>query len=98
MQSNTELYEQDFFEWTHTTAALIRAGQWHTSILKGWLRNSRAWGNRTNGRWKVSCSGIISRSGGPQAGGAPLGNSDGHSLVSCVPHPVSDPTCSPYSP
>ena len=29
MRSNTELYEQDFFAWTHTTAALIRAGKWH---------------------------------------------------------------------
>ena len=29
MRSNAELYEHDFFEWTHTTAALIRAGKWH---------------------------------------------------------------------
>jgi hypothetical protein len=29
MRTNTELYEQDFFEWTHTTATLIRAGKWH---------------------------------------------------------------------
>ena len=29
MRTNAELYEQDFFEWTHTTAALIRAGKWH---------------------------------------------------------------------
>jgi hypothetical protein len=29
MRSNAELYEQEFFAWTHTTAALIRAGKWH---------------------------------------------------------------------
>jgi hypothetical protein len=29
MGRNTELYEQDFFTWTQTTAALIRAGKWH---------------------------------------------------------------------
>ncbi len=28
MTMNAELYEQDFFEWTQTTAALIRAGKW----------------------------------------------------------------------
>lgn len=28
MPTNAELYEQDFFEWTQTTAALIRAGKW----------------------------------------------------------------------
>jgi hypothetical protein len=28
MTTNAELYEQDFFEWTQTTAALIRAGKW----------------------------------------------------------------------
>jgi hypothetical protein len=34
MQSNTELYEQDFFEWTYTTAALIHAGKWHDIDLE----------------------------------------------------------------
>jgi hypothetical protein len=29
MGRNAELYEQDFFTWTQTTAALIRAGKWH---------------------------------------------------------------------
>ena len=29
MRTNADLYEQDFFEWTQTTAALIRAGQWY---------------------------------------------------------------------
>jgi hypothetical protein len=29
MGINTELYEQDFFQWTQTTAALIRQGKWH---------------------------------------------------------------------
>src|SRR5215470_10697763 len=29
MSTNAELYEQDFFAWTQTTAALIRAGKWH---------------------------------------------------------------------
>ena len=29
MRTNAELYEQDFFAWTQTTAALIRAGKWH---------------------------------------------------------------------
>ena len=29
MGTNAELYEQDFFAWTQTTAALIRAGKWH---------------------------------------------------------------------
>ena len=29
MGSNAELYEQDFFQWTQTTAALIRQGKWH---------------------------------------------------------------------
>jgi hypothetical protein len=28
MNTNTELYERDFFEWTHTTAKLIRDGAW----------------------------------------------------------------------
>ena len=28
MNTNAELYEQDFFEWSQTTAALIRAGKW----------------------------------------------------------------------
>ena len=28
MTTNAELYAQDFFEWTQTTAALIRAGKW----------------------------------------------------------------------
>ncbi len=28
MTTNAELYEQDFFQWTQTTAALIRAGKW----------------------------------------------------------------------
>ena len=27
--SNAELYEQDFFEWTQSTADLIRAGKWY---------------------------------------------------------------------
>jgi len=26
--SNPELYEQDFYAWTQTTAALIRVGKW----------------------------------------------------------------------
>ena len=29
MTTNAELYEQDFFHWTQTTAAQIRAGKWH---------------------------------------------------------------------
>ena len=29
MSTNTELYDQDFYAWTQTTAALIRAGKWH---------------------------------------------------------------------
>jgi hypothetical protein len=29
MRTNADLYEQDFFAWTHTTAALIRAGKWY---------------------------------------------------------------------
>lgn len=29
MRTNADLYEQDFFEWTQTTAALIRAGKWY---------------------------------------------------------------------
>ena len=28
MRTNTELYDQDFYAWTQTTAALIRAGKW----------------------------------------------------------------------
>lgn len=28
MGTNTDLYEQDFFQWTQTTAALIRQGKW----------------------------------------------------------------------
>ena len=28
MHPNTALYEQDFYTWTQTTAALIRAGKW----------------------------------------------------------------------
>ena len=28
MSTNAELYAQDFFAWTQTTAALIRAGKW----------------------------------------------------------------------
>jgi hypothetical protein len=29
MSTNAELYAQDFFAWTQTTATLIRAGKWH---------------------------------------------------------------------
>src|SRR5262249_26302170 len=29
MSTNAELYEDDFYSWTQTTAALIRAGKWH---------------------------------------------------------------------
>ena len=29
MSTNAELYEQDFFAWTQTTAVLIRAGKWY---------------------------------------------------------------------
>ena len=29
MSTNADLYEQDFFEWTQTTADLIRAGKWY---------------------------------------------------------------------
>ena len=29
MSTNAELYEGDFFAWTQTTAALIRAGKWY---------------------------------------------------------------------
>jgi Domain of unknown function DUF29 len=29
MGLNSDLYEQDFFQWTQTTAALIRQGKWH---------------------------------------------------------------------
>ena len=29
MSTNAELYAQDFFAWTQTTAALIRDGKWH---------------------------------------------------------------------
>jgi len=29
MTTNANLYEQDFFQWTQATAALIRAGKWH---------------------------------------------------------------------
>ena len=29
MSTNAELYEQDFYTWTETTAALIRAGKWY---------------------------------------------------------------------
>jgi hypothetical protein len=29
MGMNSELYEHDFFQWTQTTAALIRQGKWH---------------------------------------------------------------------
>ena len=28
MHPNTTLYEQDFYTWTQTTAAAIRAGEW----------------------------------------------------------------------
>jgi hypothetical protein len=29
MGVNTELYDQDFYQWAQTTAALIRQGKWH---------------------------------------------------------------------
>ena len=29
MSTNAELYEEDFYAWTQTTAALIREGKWH---------------------------------------------------------------------
>jgi len=29
MGRNAELYMQDFFAWTYTTATLIRQGKWH---------------------------------------------------------------------
>ncbi len=28
MRANTELYDQDFYAWTQTTADLLRAGKW----------------------------------------------------------------------
>ena len=28
MSRNAELYSEDFYTWTQTTAALIRAGEW----------------------------------------------------------------------
>jgi Domain of unknown function DUF29 len=34
MDTNTDLYEQDFFQWTQTTAALIRQGKWHAVDAK----------------------------------------------------------------
>ena len=34
MDTNTDLYEQDFFQWTQTTAALIRQGKWHAINAK----------------------------------------------------------------
>ena len=30
MSSNRELYDHDFYTWTQTTAALIRAGKWRS--------------------------------------------------------------------
>jgi hypothetical protein len=29
LRRNAQLYEEDFFEWTQATAALIRAGKWY---------------------------------------------------------------------
>jgi hypothetical protein len=29
MSTNAEIYEQDFYAWTQTTADLLRAGKWH---------------------------------------------------------------------
>ena len=29
MNTNAELYEQDFYAWTQATAALVQAGTWH---------------------------------------------------------------------
>ena len=29
MQTNAELYEQDFYQWTQEQAALLREGAWH---------------------------------------------------------------------
>ena len=29
MSTNAELYNQDFYAWTQTTAALVRAGKWY---------------------------------------------------------------------
>jgi hypothetical protein len=29
MRTNAELYEEDFYAWTQTTAAALRAGTWH---------------------------------------------------------------------
>ena len=29
MSSNSEIYDHDFYTWTQTTAAAIRAGKWH---------------------------------------------------------------------
>ena len=34
MGTNTDLYEQDFFQWTQTTATLIRKGEWSTIDLQ----------------------------------------------------------------
>ena len=28
MSTNSKLYSEDFYTWTQTTAALIRAGKW----------------------------------------------------------------------
>jgi hypothetical protein len=34
MRTNADLYDQDFFQWTQTTAALISAGKWQDLDLE----------------------------------------------------------------
>lgn len=46
MSTNPELYEQDFFQWTQTTAALIRAGKWQELDPESVAEEIESLGNR----------------------------------------------------
>jgi hypothetical protein len=46
MGTNTELYDQDFFEWTETTAALLRQGKWHDVDMEACAEEIESLGNR----------------------------------------------------
>lgn len=46
MTTNADLYEQDFFQWTRTTAARVRAGKWQEIDAEHLAEEIESLGNR----------------------------------------------------
>ena len=44
MRTNAELYEQDFYAWTQTTAAALRAGKWQDVDPEALAEEVESWG------------------------------------------------------